>query len=129
MDHHSRPAYEVGEAVILAVTLRESGTLCGAIELTINPQDANAELGYWLGMPYWGRGYAREVARYGFEMLGLHRIHSGHFARNPASGRVLVKIGMSYEGTRREHHRKLGRFEDHMEYGLLARDWRKTQRR
>jgi|SRR5215216_4380548 len=128
-----RPAYEAGKAVTLAVTLREGGTLCGAIELTINPQDVNAEIGYWLGVPYWGRGYAteaaREIVRYGFEKLGLHRIHSGHFARNPASGRVLRKIGMSYEGTRREHLRKLGGFEDYVQYGLLARDWPSSARR
>jgi [ribosomal protein S5]-alanine N-acetyltransferase len=125
-------AFEAGEAVTFAITLREVGALCGATELTINPQDANAELGYWLGVPYWGRGYAteaaREVVRYGFEKLGLHRIHSGHFARNPASGRVLRKIGMRYEGTRREHLRKLGRFEDYVQYGLLARDWRPVER-
>jgi RimJ/RimL family protein N-acetyltransferase len=128
-----RPVFEAGEALTFAVTLAEGGTLCGAIELTMNPQDANAELGYWLGVPYWGRGYAteaaREVVRYGFEELGLHRIHSGHFARNPASGRVLRKIGMSYEGIRREHRRKLGRFEDYVEYGLLAHDWRNFERR
>ncbi len=132
IDTH-RPAFEAGEAVTFAVTLDEGGTLCGAIELTINPQDANAEIGYWLGVPYWGRGFAteaaREVVRYGFKELGLHRIYSGHFARNAASGRVLKKIGMSYEGTRREHLRTLGRFEDYVQYGLLARDWRNPERR
>jgi ribosomal-protein-alanine N-acetyltransferase len=128
-----RSAFEADEAVTFAITLREGGTLCGAIELTINPQDVNAEIGYWLGVPYWGKGYAteaaKEVVRYGFEELDLHRIHSGHFARNLASGRVLRKLGMSYEGTRREHLRKLGRFEDYVQYGLLARDWRNFERR
>lgn len=123
-----RAAFEAGEAVIIAITRREDETLYGAIELTINPQDANAEIGYWIGVPYWSRGYAREVVRYGFEELGLHRIHAGHFASNSASGRILKKIGMSYEGTRREHLRKLGRFEDLIDYGLLERDWRKLGR-
>ena len=127
-----RPDFRAGEALTFAIARREDEALCGAIELRIDTQNANAGLGYWLGVPYWGRGYATEAAeeivRHGFKELDLHRIHAGHIARNPASGRVLEKIGMSYEGRRREHLRKLGRFEDHMEYGLLARDWRAHHR-
>ncbi len=120
--------FERGEGVNFAVVLRERGDLCGACGLLINPRDASAELGYWIGVPYWGRGYAteaaREVVRYGFEQLWLHRIYAAHFGNNPASGRVLRKIGMSYEGTRREHHRKWGEYEDRVEYGLLVGEWR-----
>lgn len=58
------------------------------------------ELGYWLGEPYWGRGFASEASRavidYGFEMLGLGVIAAGHFADNHASGRVLTKLGFRY---------------------------------
>jgi ribosomal-protein-alanine N-acetyltransferase len=124
--------FQRGEGVNFAVVLRERGELCGACNLLINPRDANAELGYWIGVPYWGRGYAteaaREVVRYGFEQLWLHRIYAGHFGNNPASGWVLKKIGMSYEGTRREHHRKWGEYEDRVEYGLLVGEWRAAQR-
>ena len=84
-------------------------------------------MGYWVGAPYWGRGYcteaARAILRYGFEELGLHRIHAQHFARNPASGRVMQKIGMVYEGRQHEHVRKWDRFEDSDLYGILASDW------
>ena len=124
--------FQRGEGISFAVVLRERGKLCGACGLLINPRDANAELGYWFGVPYWGRGYAteaaREVVRYGFEQLWLHRIYAGHFGNNPASGRVLRKIGMSYEGTRREHHRKWGEYEDRVEYGLLVSEWRAARR-
>ena len=124
--------FERGEGVNFAVVLREKGELCGSISLMINPRDANAELGYWIGLPYWGRGYAteaaREVVRYGFEQLWLHRIYAAHFGNNPASGRVLRKIGMAYEGTRREHHRKWGEYEDRVEYGLLVSEWQAAQR-
>lgn len=123
-----RSAFERGEGVSFAIVLRTREALCGACGLTINSRDNNAELGYWIGSPYWGRGYAteaaREVVRYGFEELGLHRIYAAHFGRNPASGRVLEKLGMSYEGTRRQHHRKWGDYEDRVEYGLLAGEWR-----
>ena len=103
--------------------MREEGELVGAITLHPNARDDNAELGYWIGRPYWGRGYAteaaREVVRYAFEHLGS----------NPASGRVMQKIGMSYEGTRPEHHKKWGAYEDRVDYGLLAREWRDLHRR
>ena len=123
-----RAEFERGEGVNFAVVVRENNELCGACGLIINPRDANAELGYWIGAPFWGRGYAteaaREVVRYAFEELWLHRVFAAHFGGNPASGRVLEKLGMTYEGTRREHHRKWGGYEDRVEYGLLAREWR-----
>lgn len=123
-----RDEFERGEGVNFAIVLREKNELCGACGLIINARDANAELGYWIGAPYWGRGYAteaaREIVRYGFEDLWLHRVYAAHFGGNPASGRVLQKLGMTYEGTRREHHRKWGGYEDRVEYGLLAREWR-----
>jgi [ribosomal protein S5]-alanine N-acetyltransferase len=82
---------------------------------------------------HWGRGYAteaaREAVRYAFADLDLHRVHAAHFRSNPASGRVMQKVGMSYEGTLREHHKKWGEYEDRVEYGLLARDWHKIERR
>jgi len=128
-----RPAYEVGEHVTFAVVLREEGTLVGSITLGLNPRDDNAELGYWIGVPYWGRGYcteaAREMVRYGFEELGLHRIHASHFGSNPASGRVMQKVGMRYEGTGREHYRKWGDYEDRVDYGLLASEYSTIPRR
>ena len=125
-------AFQRGDGVNFAIVLRERGELCGSIGLLINARDANAALGYWIGLPYWSRGYAteaaREVVRYGFERLGLHRIYAAHFGNNPASGRVLRKIGMAYEGTRREHHRKWGEYEDRVEYGLLVSEWQAAQR-
>lgn len=128
----SRRASESGERISFAVALREGGRLVGDVLLKPNPRDDNAELAYFVGVPYWGRGYATEavgeVVRYGFEELGLHRIHADHLGSNPASGRVMRKVGMSHEGTRPEHYKKWGAYEDRVDYGLLARDWRKIQR-
>ena len=60
------------------------------------------ELGYWIGEPWWGRGYATEAAarllRFAFRELGAARLTSGHFLDNPASGRVLEKCGFAYTG-------------------------------
>jgi hypothetical protein len=49
------------------------------------------------------------VVRHGFEDLGLHRIHANHFGSNPASGKVMRKVGMSDEGFRPEHYKKRGK--------------------
>ena len=126
-----RPSYEAGDHVTFAVVLREGSELVGSIGMNLNARDNNGELGYWIGVPYWGRGYcteaAREMVRYGFEILGLHRIHSNHFGSNPASGRVMQKLGMIREGTRREHYRKWKEYEDRVEYGLLVGEWRAAQ--
>ena len=111
----------------LAITLRADGRQIGGIGLRIEPQHQHAELGYWLGVPYWGRGYAteaaREVLRYGFEDLRLHRIFASHFKHNPASGNALKKLGMRYEGCQREHLRKWDHFVDSEFYGILRREW------
>lgn len=119
--------YERGECVDWAITLRSSGMLVGAISLMdISRQHASAELGYWIGRPYWGQGYCTEAARavvdYGFRVLGLNRIHACHFARNPASGRVMQKIGMTHEGHRRQAVEKWGTFEDVEDYAILKGD-------
>jgi RimJ/RimL family protein N-acetyltransferase len=84
-------------------------------------------LGYWLGVQFWGHGYATEAAnemvRYGFDTLALHRIFASHFKHNPASGRILTKIGMKHEGCQREHLRKWDQFVDSELYGILRREW------
>ncbi|HKG93136.1 MAG TPA: GNAT family protein [Gemmatimonadaceae bacterium] len=87
-------------------------------------EHARGELGYWVGAGMWGRGYATEAARavvsFGFATLGLNRIQARHFLRNPASGRVLQKLGMRCEGMHRQAYRRWGRFEDVAVYAILA---------
>jgi RimJ/RimL family protein N-acetyltransferase len=124
-----------GRAIVFAVQLREDldgsdvgalrpGELAGAVGLELDQDNRQAELGYWIGKPYWGHGLATEAAgeilRYGFEELRLNRIHAHHFAPNAASGRVLEKLGMVREGLLRQHVRKWGRFMDILVYGILA---------
>jgi RimJ/RimL family protein N-acetyltransferase len=121
-------AFARGERLTLAVTGRDGGALLGAVTLMFRPAHASAELGYWVGVPYWNRGYATEAAaamlRHAFATLGLNRVHATHLTRNPASGRVMRKLGMTHEGRRREHYRRWGMFEDVEEYGVLRREWR-----
>lgn len=122
----SRADAELGLSLRLAITLRASGAFCGGIGLRMSPAHHRAELGYWLGLPYWGSGYATEAAqalvRYGFQTLGLHRIYASHVVGNVASGRVLQKIGMHHEGCLRNHICKWDQFLDLEFYGMLRSD-------
>ena len=115
--------YEKDRGLSLAIVLRETHALIGAIGMNTNAAHENAEIGYWVGKPYWNRGYCTEAARaivaYGFDALKLHRIYAHHLSRNPASGRVMQKIGMRHEGTLRQHIKKWGVFEDVEVYGLV----------
>lgn len=119
--------FEKDEALNFAITLKTDGNLIGAMELRLDRENENSELGYWVGKPYWNCGYCTEAARvvvaYSFEVLKLNRICAYHFKRNTASGRVLQKIGMHYEGSFREYVKKSDNFEDLMRYGMLKADF------
>lgn len=120
-------AWEEGHILPLAVTTEADGVI-GSIGLQLTPEHRRAELGYWIGVPYWNRGYATEAAAalvdYAFTDLRLHKIVARHFTRNPASGRVLTKLGMRHEGTMRQHVERFGQFEDLECYAVLEADWR-----
>jgi ribosomal-protein-alanine N-acetyltransferase len=123
--------FEAGEQVVFAVALRETGLLIGAMGLIVEAKFRRAELGYWIGRAYWGNGYCTEagqaVLEYAFSQLNLNRIHASHFKRNPASGRVLRKLGMTHEGCAREHVLKWGVYEDLELYGILQVEWREMR--
>ena len=75
--------------------------LAGSIGFGRRP-DGALEFGYWIARPFWGRGYATEAGRAAIAMarhsLRLKRLSSGHFLDNPASGRVLEKLGFRPTG-------------------------------
>jgi len=128
-----REAFAAGRSVTFAIVRKRPRALVGAIGLQLDLAHGRAELGYWIGVPFWGRGYCSEAAaavlRHGFETLGLNRVHAAHFARNPASGRVMQKVGMGREGCLRGHVRKGDVFEDLEVYGMLVGEWRSRRRR
>lgn len=111
----------------LIIRLRSDGRLCGGIGLHPDNDHKRAELGYWIGVPFWGSGYATEAARavvgYGFQNFDLNRIFAAHFAGNDASGNVLRKIGMRYEGCMRQAVIKRDRFIDLERYAILRGDY------
>lgn len=121
-----RPAWDDGTDAAFAIAAPD-GELRGAIGLRLNRDHRRGELGYWVGQPFWGQGLATEAVRrvlqFAFEELALNRVQASHLPRNPASGRVMQKVGMTREGLHRERYLKDGRFEDVIEYALLSRDW------
>jgi ribosomal-protein-alanine N-acetyltransferase len=100
-------------------------TLAGGIGLI--PQEdmhkGTAEIGYWLGEPFWGRGIMtaalRSFSAYAFDAYGLRRLYARVLEWNPASMRVLEKAGYALEGRMRASALKDGRVADEMLYGLV----------
>jgi ribosomal-protein-alanine N-acetyltransferase len=120
-------AFDEERTVVFAITLLDGGELTGAIALMLTPKDDRGEIGYWIGLQHWGRGYASEAAaavlRYGFEVHQLNRIEALHFASNPASGHVIRKLGMRHEGTLRQLHKKWDQYVDAELYAMLRSEW------
>ncbi|NHQ87234.1 GNAT family N-acetyltransferase [Iodobacter sp. HSC-16F04] len=113
----------VQQTLALAIRRKEDGALLGAISLFDILPEHRAELGYWIGKPFWGKGYASEaghaILEFGFNELKLQRIYAEHLTRNPASGRVMEKIGLKQEGILRQHAMKWGKLEDVVYRGIL----------
>lgn len=90
-----------GTGIIYAIVLKEEEAVIGAVSIT-HIRAGEGELGYWVGVPYWGRGYCTEAVRalicFSVESCGIERIYARHLARNPASGRVLCKAGLAHYG-------------------------------
>lgn len=114
---------EAGNIVVYTITLQNSDELIGFINLTLSPNHQRGELGYWIGKLYWGMGYGTEATKaiidYGFNRLNLNKICAQAFVHNPGSWRIMEKVGMTYEGTLKQHFVRFGHYIDIVNYGLL----------
>ncbi|WP_373974174.1 GNAT family N-acetyltransferase [Chitinibacter sp. SCUT-21] len=113
---------------IFAICANDVPHLLGCVGLSF--EGDVAELGYWLGQPYWGQGFASEAARavvqFAFQQLKMRRLTSDHLLRNPASGRVLAKLGFEFVGPRLVIWRD-GQTCDLLQYQLNYADWATAQ--
>lgn len=118
-----RKNFNAGRAYEFAITDKFSGNLYGAIALSYNQAFNNGEIAYWIGEEYWGNGYATEAAKavvkFAFEVKGYHKVYARFFNTNPASGKVLQKIGMKEEGRFIDHVIKEGQYLDMIHYGII----------
>jgi [ribosomal protein S5]-alanine N-acetyltransferase len=109
------------------LALKENGTLIGSIGIHPHERFSRAEIGYWLGVEFWNKGYMSEACRkvidFGFETLGLERIQAGYFTENIASRRVMEKAGMQYECTLRNYVQKNGLNRDIGYCAIIRQDW------
>ena len=122
-----KPKWADGSAAVFAITLAAGGELIGSIGLVITREHRHAEMGYIIARQRWGKGYATEAAtavlQFGFETLDLNRIHAHHMTINPASGTIMRRIGMRYEGTMRRHIIKWGEARDIAFYGITRDEY------
>jgi len=104
------------------------GNLAGGVVCWyIHRQNRNAEVGYWLGEQFTGRGLATRAARWAVDRLfrveRLHRVEMQCGVENRASRAVAERLGFRAEGVRRESHWITDRFVDHVMYAMLDREW------
>ncbi len=120
---HHLDNFNTNKSYEFAITDKESGELYRAIALSNNQKHRNGEMAYWIGEEYWGNGYATEAAQallqFAFDEKGYHKVYARYFNSNPASGRVLQKIGMKQEGVLTDHVQKENRYEDLVYYGII----------
>ena len=100
---HTKPAPDYAFAII-----DKAGHLVGSVcVFKRKPDRPNWEIGYWVGKPYWGQGYATEAGKglmnWARQTLAATNFNASHFDDNPASGKVLKKLGFTYTGTAEKH--------------------------
>ncbi|MFF0270492.1 GNAT family N-acetyltransferase [Kribbella sp. NPDC004536] len=120
---------EPGQWLVLAIELRETGTVIGEVLLKwASAEDRQGEIGFALHTDYQGKGLAaeaaREILRVGFEELGLHRIVAILDDRNTPSAQLLERLGMRREAHHLEALQFKGEWANEYVYALLASEWR-----
>lgn len=123
-------AYENNNAYNWAMEFE--GQVIGNISVVrISDKSEYAELGYCMSRKYWNKGLMTEAARavidFLFSEIGVHRVTIAHAVKNPASGKVAQKCGLTYEGTKRETFKSSrGEFLDIAYYGILRNEWKRS---
>ena len=119
-----------GRGVDFCILLRDSDEFVGVVGLI--DRDVESSIGYWIAVPHWGNGYATEavhrVIRHAFNARRIPSLHAYHFAHNPASGRVMHKAGLLYEGVEPLGSSREGVRYDRVCYGITAKQWRDNLR-
>jgi len=117
-----------------AIQLKSSGEVIGRV-WGMHPDDdvSQVELAYELGRNWWNQGLMTEAAKkvidFLFSSVGYNRVYSGHAHENPASGKVMQKCRMIYEGTMRQAMKCNNGLFDNVNYAILADDYFKREER
>jgi len=124
--------YKLGDFYDWAVIEKTSGKMIGTCGFTrFDPPHNGAEIGYVLGPDYHGRGYATEAAErvveYGFSELGLHRIEARFMMGNEASLKVMEKLGMTFEGYKRDGMLVKGKYRTIGVCSIIENEWKERK--
>ncbi len=97
---------------IFAIRIKATRNFIGGIGLSLTVSNNRAELGYWLAEPFWNQGFTTEavnaILKFGFSTLNLNKITAEYLSTNTASGKVMIKNGMTKEGELKNHDIKRG---------------------
>lgn len=119
--------YANEDQYIFAIRNPTNLAFMGGVGLRLHRRHDRAVLGYWIGVPFWGKGYMTEAVRavmhFGFDTLHLNRIDCTHLIDNPASGKVMIKNGMIREGELRDYYKKDGQYQSVVQYRLTRAEY------
>ena len=125
--HRLEGELKSGESYCFAIESVDAPGLLGCIDVRFPRHPRQADIGYWLGVPYWNNGYMTEALRlvchFSFVHLDAARVYTTAFTSNVASRKVLEKNGFSVDGTLRSHVFKRGQFLDSWFLTLLRPEW------
>ncbi|MGX7418819.1 GNAT family N-acetyltransferase [Carnobacterium gallinarum] len=110
-----------------AVVLKKNNKMIGTIDLRVEATNKSAELGYVLNKAYWGKGYMTESGKllldFAFTILNLEKVYSLHDSDNTSSGKVMKRLGMTYEGTLRKNRLHKEKWSDDCYYSILKEEY------
>lgn len=122
--------YGEGKYYRFGIALRETNKLIGIIQLLgFDRLLSSCSFAYMINKEYWGRGYATEalnaILTFAFEKMEMKKVAASHFSENQASGAVMRKCGMIYEGRTKDAYEKNGDFYDADRYVITSEIWNK----
>jgi ribosomal-protein-alanine N-acetyltransferase len=120
-------AYHKRDFYAWAIAVQAENMPIGYLDTDVNENLSEIKMGYGIGKDRWRKGYMSEavaaVIRFFFEQVKANRVAATHDPRNPSSGAVMRKCGMSYEGTLRQARHRKGEYSDRVQYAILAEDY------
>lgn len=123
----ARQGFQAEDHFIFGIRLEATDEFMGGIGLVVNKRFNKAEIGYWIGVPFWSRGYMTEatsaILTFGFEELGLNKIYAQFLAENPASGKIMINNGMIKEAELVDHIQKSGEYKTSLQYRLTKAEY------
>ena len=122
-----------GESYQFAIERLDEPGIIGCIGPRLVEHPHQADIGYWLGVPFWNQGYMTEaislISHFSFEYLDVVRVYAMVLVCNAGSRRALEKNGFSLDGTLRNHALKRGEWRDEWFYSLLRSEWQAGRER